>query len=69
MAVTVKNWIMYCSGCMPVHNSQFAWLPFWEPGLSGALGALGAKKRHTLLGRGALQNFGDAEIQNQHSSC
>ena len=35
------------------------------PGLAGALGARGAKKRRPLLGRGALQNFGGAEIQSR----
>ena len=35
---------------------------------AGALGARGAKKRHPRLGRGALQKFGGAEIQNSHSA-
>ena len=33
-----------------------------------ALGARCAKKRRPRLGRGALQNFGGAEIQNQCSA-
>ena len=35
---------------------------------AGALGARGAKMRRPLLGRGALQNFGGAEIQNAPST-
>ena len=36
---------------------------------AGVLGAWGAKKRRPLLGRGALQNFGGAEIQTQYCTC
>ena len=35
---------------------------------AGALGARGAEKRRPLLGRGALQTVGCAEIQNRHSA-
>ena len=36
---------------------------------AGALGARGAKKRRPRLGRGALQNFGGADIQNRQCHC
>ena len=36
---------------------------------AGALGARGAKRRRPRLERGALQNFGGAEIQNLHFTC
>ena len=36
---------------------------------AGALGARGAKKRRPRQGRGALQNFGGAEIQNRFRGC
>ena len=36
---------------------------------AGALGARGAKKRRPRLGRGALQNIGGADIQNQQGNC
>ena len=35
---------------------------------AGALGARGAKKRRPRLGRGALQNFGGADIQNRQGN-
>ena len=35
---------------------------------AGALGARGTKKRRPRLGRGALQNFRGAEIQNQYNT-
>ena len=56
-------------GSLPVHRAgSFARSPWAMARVgrgAGALGARGAKKHRPRLGRGALQNFGGAEFQNQ----